>query len=865
MRDKAIYRPNTRLIFEGRARARRARLGSTVEIDDGTSRVGSAPRITKKYRRDRPWLSAREVRERVREDEREARAGLHLRHSFGFNSTQTLTNPDFKMNLRSMKRIEGDKCVHTPRESMHLERVKLPKVVVVEPPKPADYFGYGDTVKLLSPPDALEFGCLKNWSHNSEHAGKVIIGGRRWKGDCLVDFDGQRLWMKQDELQMVERSTEPRPTTAEELKIMNMRKAAERKKKMKAKRAAQLKYNLKMEDEENTMATEEVQEFFKQIDTDGGGTLDTAEMKLLMKRLGQPSEGEGFVTIMHELDGDHSGEVDCAEFLNWWKHAGRERREEITRYNDRRREIRELFDEVDTDGSGEVDATEVAQLVQNLGIKMNSSELQDAMAKMDSDGSGEVEFEEFYHWWMSPSTIGSMKKSRERMETVKNLFDTLDDDSSGSLSRDEVTQLAKSLGAALTKQEVDAAMAEMNKGGSDEVDFFQFYGWWVNAEEGVLAQAKIREAKRNAMWKKVEEIEGAYTRREPDNNMLAHKKDNALRRRLEEQGGAGPRLRRCTVVEIGATLDGGTGAEGHRNDGSEDNDDTPQALLQACEDNDIQTVTETLDSSSSTNQIGVDDALHGVTPLMVASAHGHVDLAEELLERGANPNLEDLDGATAIQWASDKLSGRNDETELDKRLHAVITLLVAYGADQPRRSKMVRDGFSKDFKLDNSNSVVGDKLLEAADNIELKKYMLTMDVNSALNAGLGTLESDDEQALEEIVSPSAQVIKAEEMEMEIEALNHHIAEMGRKTAKPPAIPNTESDAAFKARQSIQHRKEEEHAHELAIKQMEHEKQMAAEAAKWARMSTPERLFAQAMVQKEKDYEHSKALETPRSR
>jgi Ca2+-binding EF-hand superfamily protein len=859
--DKATYRPTTPLLFEGREHARRARLGSTIETDDGTSRVESAPRITKKYRRDRPWLSAREVRERVREDEREARAGLRVRHSFGFNSTQTLTNPDFKMNLRSMKRIEGDKCVHTPRESMHLERVKLPKVVVVEPPKPVDYFGYGDMVKLLRPPDTLEFGCLKNWSHNSEQAGKVIIGGRRWKGDCLVDFDGQRLWMKQDELQMIERSTEPRPSTAEELKIMNRRKAAERKKKMKAKRAAQLKYNLKMEEgEENTMATEEVEEFFKQIDTDGGGTLDTEEMKLLMKRLGQPSEGKGFVAIMHELDGDQSGEVDCTEFLDWWKKAGRERREEITRYNDKRREVRELFDEVDTDGSGEVDAAEVAQLVQNLGIKMNPSELQDAMAKMDIDGSGEVEFEEFYHWWMSPSTIGSMKKSRDRMEAVKNLFDTLDDDSSGSLNRDKVTQLAKSLGAALSKQDINAAMAEMDTDGNDEVDFFEFYGWWVGAEQGVLAQAKLREEKRNAMWKKVEAIEGAYTRREPDTNMNTHKKENALRRRLEEQGGTGPRLRRCTVMEIGATLGGGTGVVGDSDNDSEDNDGALQTLLQACENNDIKTVTDTLNlnSTSSAKHIGVNDALLGVTPLMVASSHGHVDLTEELLERGANPNLEDLDDATAVQWASDKLSGSAEETELDKRLHAVITLLVAYGADPLRQqSEMVRDGFSESFTLDNSDSVVGDKLLKASDNKELKNYMLTMDVHSALNAGL---ELDDKQASEGIGSPNTQLIKAQEME--IEALHRHVMEIDHELAKPPALPNTESDVAIEAKRSVQHRKEEERAHELAIKQEERQAQMAAEAAKWARLSTPERLFTQVMVQKEEDYAHIRALETP---
>lgn len=827
---------------------RRPTLEATGEIDGGTGRIDTAPRITKKYRRDRPWLSARQVRERVREDEREARAGLRLRHSFGFNSTQTLTNPDFKINLRSMKRIEGDKCAHTPRESMHLERVKLPPMVVVEPPKPVDYFGYGDMVKLLRPPDSLNFGCLKNWSHDNEHAGKVLIGGRRWKGDCLVEFDGQRLWLKQEELQMLERSTEPRPTTAEELKLMNKRKAAERKKKMKAKRAAQLKYNLKMEEsEENTMATEEVEEFFKQIDIDGGGTLDTEEMKLLMKRLGQPSEGEGFANIMYELDGDQSGEVDLTEFLDWWKRAGRERREEITRYNDKRRDVREIFDEVDTDGSGEVDASEVGQLIHNLGINMKPSELQDAMAAMDKDGSGTVEFEEFYHWWMSPSTIGSMKKSRERMEAVKNLFDTLDDDDSGALSRNEIVVLAKSLGAALTKQETDVAMAEMDKDGSNEVDFLEFYSWWVGAEDGVLAQAKAREEKRNAMWKKVEAIDGTYSspRVSDDNVMKAHNKDNALRRRLEEQGGAGPRLRRCTVMEIGATLDGGTGAAGNNDNGSDDESDALQVFLQACEDNDIEAVTHTLDYSSGAESIDVNDALLGVTALMVSSSHGHVELVEELLKRGANPNLVDLDDATAVQWAADKISGNTEETELDKQLQAVIMHLVAHGA-KPLET----------VQIDTSSTVMGDKLLQAANSEQLKDYMLGMDLQAAIQAG------SDDPVSPELGKSLATVDKKEirkriiaAEDLEIQSLQRHVAEqdaMPRKAADPP---NANTDEAVKARQAL----ERLEAQAKATKRLEHDEQVAA---KWATMSAEEKLFAQAMIHKEEEYERIIELEKP---
>ena len=91
----------------------------------------------------------------------------------------------------------------------------------------------------------------------------------------------------------------------------------------------------------------------------------------------------------------------------------------------------EIFEQIDADASGVMDADEVRGLVSLLGIKMNAKELQDAMFVMDDDGSGEVDFEEFFAWWTNPGTQQYVGKSRERMEKLKQVFDTLDDDASG--------------------------------------------------------------------------------------------------------------------------------------------------------------------------------------------------------------------------------------------------------------------------------------------------------------------------------------------------------------------------------------------------------------------------------------------------
>jgi Ca2+-binding EF-hand superfamily protein len=62
-------------------------------------------------------------------------------------------------------------------------------------------------------------------------------------------------------------------------------------------------------------------------------------------------------------------------------------------------ELRQLFGQIDEDGSGFLDREEVATLSERLGAPLTKVKLDAAMADMDEDGSGEVDFEEFTEWW----------------------------------------------------------------------------------------------------------------------------------------------------------------------------------------------------------------------------------------------------------------------------------------------------------------------------------------------------------------------------------------------------------------------------------------------------------------------------------
>ncbi len=73
-----------------------------------------------------------------------------------------------------------------------------------------------------------------------------------------------------------------------------------------------------------------------------------------------------------------------------------------------REECRELFDQIDEDGSGLLDISELVKLAKLLGVTLTPDQAQVAMDEIDDDKSGEIDFEEFFMWFkrMNQSETG---------------------------------------------------------------------------------------------------------------------------------------------------------------------------------------------------------------------------------------------------------------------------------------------------------------------------------------------------------------------------------------------------------------------------------------------------------------------------
>ena len=178
----------------------------------------------------------------------------------------------------------------------------------------------------------------------------------------------------------------------------------------------------------------QLRETFDRLDTDGSGALDKQEVAKLAAELGEKLASvfgsKKLDEAFAEMDPDNDGEVSFEEFTGWWKEkhdpplVSQPAFDQV--YHDlvderaakEKRKIREMFDRLDTDGSGALDKKEVGKLAAELGEKLTSvfgsKKLDEAFAEMDPENDGEVSFEKFTGWWTKQNQGSERKKELAR-------------------------------------------------------------------------------------------------------------------------------------------------------------------------------------------------------------------------------------------------------------------------------------------------------------------------------------------------------------------------------------------------------------------------------------------------------------------
>jgi Ca2+-binding EF-hand superfamily protein len=80
--------------------------------------------------------------------------------------------------------------------------------------------------------------------------------------------------------------------------------------------------------------------------------------------------------------------------------------------------LQEVWERVDENGDGHLDATEVTRVFKDMGRELSDAEAAAAFAEMDKDGSGEIDFDEAFVWWESqdPEAQAALQESVKAMK-----------------------------------------------------------------------------------------------------------------------------------------------------------------------------------------------------------------------------------------------------------------------------------------------------------------------------------------------------------------------------------------------------------------------------------------------------------------
>ncbi|KAL6989467.1 hypothetical protein U1Q18_015216 [Sarracenia purpurea var. burkii] len=139
----------------------------------------------------------------------------------------------------------------------------------------------------------------------------------------------------------------------------------------------------------------EFQEAFCLLDKDGDGYITIEELATAIKSLGQNPTQEELWNMFNEVDVNGNGKIEFEEFLHLMARKMKE--------SEADEELKEAFKVFDKDQDGYISATELRNVMLNLGERMTDEEVEQMVREADLDGDGYVNYDEFVKMMLAKS------------------------------------------------------------------------------------------------------------------------------------------------------------------------------------------------------------------------------------------------------------------------------------------------------------------------------------------------------------------------------------------------------------------------------------------------------------------------------
>jgi Ca2+-binding EF-hand superfamily protein len=133
-------------------------------------------------------------------------------------------------------------------------------------------------------------------------------------------------------------------------------------------------------------------------------------------------------------------------------------------------ELRRVFNSIDTDGDGNISASELSFALRQAGIVLSTEDLNDLMSELDLDNDGKVDFAEFLN--LAAKSV----KEIDSEEELKDIFMIFDRENKGVISPAQIKYVLRCLQENLTDEEIDDVVFEGDKDGDGLLSFEEFLG-----------------------------------------------------------------------------------------------------------------------------------------------------------------------------------------------------------------------------------------------------------------------------------------------------------------------------------------------------------------------------------------------------
>jgi Ca2+-binding EF-hand superfamily protein/CubicO group peptidase (beta-lactamase class C family) len=218
-----------------------------------------------------------------------------------------------------------------------------------------------------------------------------------------------------------------------------------------------------------------IEAIFHAMDTDHSGTCDANELMAGMLKAGLATSKQEVLDILAEGDQDGDGDLTVHEFMRCFEGI------ELEQYTPeeaaaaaKREALTTLFLDMDKDGSGEVNGSELRVGLISAGICQTDEEVMAILKNGDKEGDGEMSLEEFIACFPDLQDEAWEDDVDDPVAKLTSLFYNIDDDQTGWVDSKELYEGLLGAGVVVTPEEIQELLAAGDDDGDGRLTLEEF-------------------------------------------------------------------------------------------------------------------------------------------------------------------------------------------------------------------------------------------------------------------------------------------------------------------------------------------------------------------------------------------------------